>query len=60
MELHFAGTANVFVYYPSLRKARSASLLCLSHRWTTLGDGEPLAFRAALLIDNPLAYRSQI
>ena len=23
MELHFAGTANVFVYYPSLRKARS-------------------------------------
>jgi hypothetical protein len=24
MELHFAGTANVFVYYPSLRKVRSA------------------------------------
>jgi hypothetical protein len=24
MELHFAGTANVFVYYPYLKKARSA------------------------------------
>ena len=24
MELHFAGMANVFVYYPSLRRARSA------------------------------------
>ena len=24
MELHFVGTANVFVYYPYLKKARSA------------------------------------
>ena len=24
MELHFVGTANVCVYYPSLKKARSA------------------------------------
>ncbi len=24
MDLHFVGTANVFVYYPYLKKARSA------------------------------------
>ena len=29
MDLHFVGTANVFVYYPSLKKARSAPAHCV-------------------------------
>ena len=29
MELHFVGTANVFVYYPYWKKARSALAHCV-------------------------------
>ena len=29
MELHFVATANVFVYYPYLKKARSAPAHCV-------------------------------
>ena len=35
MELHFAGTANVFVYYPSLRKASRATALRSWERGTS-------------------------
>jgi hypothetical protein len=33
MELHFAGTANVFVYYPSLRKVRSVDGVTFMGAW---------------------------
>ena len=39
MDLHFVGTANVFVYYPYLKKARSALARCVNGSAARQVDG---------------------